>query len=33
VRLVHLEGVWASPRHGSRGLESTVGTKALSHER
>ncbi len=24
VRLVHLEGVWASPRHGSRGLESAV---------
>ncbi|MFL6287340.1 MAG: DEDD exonuclease domain-containing protein [Actinomycetes bacterium] len=24
VRLVHLDGVWASPRHGSRGLESTV---------
>ena len=24
VRLVHLKGVWASPRHGSRGLESAV---------
>jgi DNA polymerase-3 subunit epsilon len=24
VRLVHLDGVWASPRHGSRGLESNV---------
>jgi DNA polymerase-3 subunit epsilon len=24
VRLVHLDGVWASPRHGSRGLESAV---------
>jgi DNA polymerase-3 subunit epsilon len=24
ARLVHLEGVWASPRHGSRGLESTL---------
>jgi DNA polymerase-3 subunit epsilon len=24
VRLVHLDGVWASPRHGSRGLESGV---------
>ena len=24
VRLVHLEGVWASPRFGSRGLESKV---------
>ncbi|MCZ3387153.1 MAG: DEDD exonuclease domain-containing protein [Actinomycetia bacterium] len=24
VRLVHLDGVWTSPLHGSRGLESTV---------
>lgn len=32
VRLVHLEGVWASPRHGSRGLESTVSL-TLSPER
>ena len=30
VRLVHLEGVWASPRHGSRGLESAVSLTAPS---
>ena len=24
VRLVHLDGVWASPRHGSSGLESSL---------
>ena len=33
ARLVHLEGAWASPLHGSRGLESAVGTNAMSHER
>jgi DNA polymerase-3 subunit epsilon len=33
ARLVHLDGVWASPRHGSRGLESALGTNATSHER
>jgi DNA polymerase-3 subunit epsilon len=27
VRLVHLDGVWASPAHGSRGLESAVSLK------
>ncbi len=25
VRLVHLDGVWASPRYASRGLESAIG--------
>ena len=30
VRLVHLDGTWASPRFGSRGLESTV-TLASAH--
>jgi DNA polymerase-3 subunit epsilon len=25
ARLVHVEGVWASPRHGSSGLESSLG--------
>ncbi len=33
VRLVHLDGVWASPRHGSRGLESALAANTTSHER
>ena len=33
VRLVHLDGVWASPRHGSRGLESALGSNAPFRER
>jgi DNA polymerase-3 subunit epsilon len=30
VRLVHLEGVWASPRYGSRGLESALSLTTTS---
>ena len=30
VRLVHLDGVWASPRYGSRGLESAVSLTMTS---